>query len=549
MGQWDERRGAGSGFVIGVKTIAFGHARSLWRRRWWAAGVAWVFCLVGWTYVLTLPDTYQASARIYVDTDSMLRPLMRGIAVDSNILTQVDLIQRTLLSRPNLQRVSHMADLDLSARTPAETEEVMNELRQRTTVAGEGRNLFTISYQGPSRDSATRVVQSLLTVFVESNLGNSRQDIDSAKSFIDDQLRSYTQQLDDQDKKIADFKAQNVGYLPGDNNYGTKLQAAKDDLTKTQAELDDDQQQRAVLAKQLESVPRMVESINAPGMGAGPPLGGAPDTSLNSSGGPDPNARVAELEQKLRVLLETDTDQHPDVIHVKKLLAEAKQAAADAQKAADAAAATPASPIQGIKTSAPNPVYDQIQIQLVTLDTTIASLQSKLKREQAEVDKWQGLAKEVPEVAAQLQKLTRDYDVTKKAYDELLNRRESAKIGSDLETQTQTVQFRVVDPPAAPLKPVAPKRPLLLAVVLVGGLIAGGAFAFLLTQVDDAVLNVRQLKELVTLPVLGGISLVTTAEQKRQRMVGAVGFLAAMLGLVVVCVGIITVAGLTGPSA
>ena len=536
--------------MIGVKTIAFGHARALWRRRWWAAGVAWVFCLVGWTYVLTLPDTYQATTRIYVDTESMLRPLMRGIAVDSNILTQVDLIQRTLLSRPNLQRVSHMADLDLAARTPAETEDVLNNLRLRTTVAGEGRNLFTISYLGPSRDSATRVVQSLLTVFVESNLGNSRQDIDSAKSFIDDQLRNYTQQLDDQDKKIADFKAQNIGYLPGDSNYGTKLQAARDELTKTQAELDDDRQQRTVLAKQLEAVPRMVESINAPGVGgAGPPLGGAgPETSLTSSGGPDPAARVAELEQKLRVLLETDTDQHPDVLHVKKLLVEAKQAAADAQKQqADAAAG--AAPVQGIKTMTPNPVYDQVQIQLVTLDTTIASLESKLKRQQAEVEKWQGLAKEVPEVAAQLQKLTRDYDVTKKAYDELLNRRESAKIGSDLETQTQTVQFRVVDPPAAPLKPVAPKRPLLLAVVLVGGLIAGGAFAFLLTQIDDSVLSVRQLKELVALPVLGGISLVTTMEQKRQHMVGTLGFLAAMLGLVVVCIGIITVAGLTGSSA
>ena len=529
--------------MIGVKTIAFGHARSLWRRRWYAAGVAWVFCLVGWTYVLTLPDTYQATTRIYVDTESMLRPLMRGIAVDSNILTQVDLIQRTLLSRPNLQRVSHMADLDLAARTPAETEEVMNDLRRRTTVQGEGRNLFTITYQGPSRDSATRVVQSLLTVFVESNLGNSRQDIDSAKSFIDDQLRNYTQQLDDQDKKIADFKAQNLGYLPGDNNYGTKLELAKEDLAKTQAELDDDRQQRTVLAKQLEAVPRMVESVNA-GPGAGPPLGGGPD--LNSSGGPDPAARIAELQQKLRVLLETDTEQHPDVVHVKKLLEQAQQEQAAAQKSD---AATPAAPVTGIKTMAPNPVYDQIQIQLVTLDTTIASLESKLKRNQAAVDKWQGLAKEVPEVAAQLQKLTRDYDVTKKAYDELLNRRESAKIGSDLETQTQTVQFRVVDPPAAPLRPVAPKRPLLLAVVLIGGMIAGGAFAFLLTQVDDSILSVRQLKELVPLPVLGGVSLVTTDGQKRQRVVGTLGFLAAALGLVVVCVGIIALAGLTGSSA
>jgi polysaccharide chain length determinant protein (PEP-CTERM system associated) len=527
--------------VIGVKTIAFGHARSLWRRRWHAAGVAWVFCLAGWAYVLTLPNAYEATTRIYVDTESMLRPLMRGIAVDSNILTQVDLIQRTLLSRPNLQRVSHMADLDLAAHSPADIEEVINDLRRRTLVTGEGRNLFTISYTGPSRETATRVVQSLLTVFVESNLGNSRQDIDSAKSFIDDQLRNYTQLLDEADKRVADFKAKNLGYLPGDSNYGTKLEQAREDLAKTQAELDDNRQQREVLAKQLAGVPRVVESINAGPGSAGPPIGGGPDISGGSG---DAATRVAELERKLRGLLENFTDQHPDVVRTKKLIEQAKQDAAAAQ-ASDA----PAAPITGIKTTAPNPVYDQIQIQLVTLDTNIASLESRLKRNQAAVEKWQGLAKEVPEIAAQLSKLNRDYDVTKKAYDELLNRRESAKIGSDLQTQTQTVQFRVVDPPAAPLKPVAPKRPLLLAVVLIGGLIAGGAFAFLLTQIDDSILTVRQLKELVPLPVLGGISLVTTAAQKRQRFVGALGFVAASLGLVVICVGIIAIQGLIGLGA
>jgi polysaccharide chain length determinant protein (PEP-CTERM system associated) len=530
--------------VIGVKTIALGHARSLWRRRWHAAGVAWVFCLAGWAYVLTLPNSYEATTRIYIDTESMLRPLMRGIAVDSNILTQVDLIQRTLLSRPNLQRVSHMADLDLAAHSPSEIEEVINDLRRRTVVTGEGRNLFTISYTGPSRETATRVVQSLLTVFVESNLGNSRQDIDSAKSFIDDQLRSYTQALDEQDKKLADFKSKNIGYLPGDSNYGSRLDQAREDLAKTQAELDDNRNQREVLAKQLATVPRLVESVNAPGeFGAGPPIGGA----IAGGGlgvGDDAASRVADLERKLRTLLENDTEQHPDVIRTKRLLEQARQDAANSVQP-DA----PAAPIQGIRTTAPNPVYDQLQIQLVTLDTNIASLESKLKRQQGAVEKWQGLAKEVPEVAAQLQKLTRDYDVTKKAYDELLNRRESAKIGSDLQTQTQTVQFRVVDPPAAPLKPVAPKRPLLLAVVLIAGLIMGGAFAFLLTQIDDSILTVRQLKELVSLPVLGGISLVTTAAQKRQRFVGALGFVAASLGLVVICVGIIAIQGLIGLGA
>jgi len=430
-----------------------------------------------------------------------------------------------------------MADLDLAAHSPSEIEEVIGDLRRRTLVTADSRNLFTISYTGPGRDTATRVVQSLLTVFVESNLGNSRQDIDSARTFIDEQLRQYTQLLDEQDRRIADFKAKNIGYLPGESNYGSKLDQAREELAKTQAELDDDRNQRAVLTQQLAMVPRVVESINAgPGeFGAGPPLGGG---TGGPSLGDDSVSRIAELDRKLRTLLETFTDQHPDVVRTKKLLEQAKEKAAAAQ-----APQAPSAPLRGIKTTAPNPVYDQLQIQLVTLDTNIASFESKLKRQQADVEKWKGLAKEVPEVGAQMQKLMRDYEVTRKAYDEMLNRRESAKVGSDLQTQAQTVQFRIVDPPTAPITPAAPKRSLLLAVVLVGGLVAGGAFAILLGQLDDSISTLRQLKELVPIPVLGSISLVTTHVERRQQFVRTLGFLGASFGLVAAYAGVAMILG------
>jgi polysaccharide chain length determinant protein (PEP-CTERM system associated) len=536
--------------VLSVKTIALTYARKLWRRRWFAAGAAWVFCLIGWGYVIYLPNIYEAKARIYVDTDSMLRPLMRGIAVDTNILTQVDLMQRTLLSRPNLQKVSHMADLDLVAHTPAQGEEVINDLRRRTLVSGEGRNLFTLSYTGESRDTATKVVQSLLTVFVESNLGNSRKDLLSARNFIDEQLRDYARQLDAAEKRVADFKAKNLGFLPGESNYNTRLDMAKEELTKTQDELDDDRHKRDELTRQLATVPKMVDSISSgpDEFGAGPPLAGPADaTGIPST---DSSLRVAELEQKIRTLLENYTDQHPDVIRARRLLDQAKQQAKEEQEKLEKSAAgksdTPALGPRERRTTAPNPVYDQLQLQLVQLETTIASLESRVKRNQSEVERWQGLAKSVPEVAAEMAKLTRDYDVTKRAYDELLNRRESAKIGSDLETQTQTVQFRIVDPPEAPSVPVAPKRPLLLAVVLIGGLVAGGAFAFLLAQVDDSVLTVRQLKDVVPLPVLGAISMVTTPLQKRRRFFEAMSFVAACVVLVMVFAGIISIEALRG---
>lgn len=532
--------------MIGISNVALIHARSLWRRRWHGLAVTWLICVLGWAFVLYLPNQYEAKARIYVDTESLLRPLLRGIAIDTSMLTQVDVMQRTLLSRPNLQNVSRMADLDLASQTPAETEAAIAQLRQRIVLSAEGRNLFSLSYAGPSRDTATKVVQALLSVFVESNLGNSRKDMVSARTFIDDQLRDYAAQLDLAEKRLAEFKAANLGFLPGENNYNTKLDLARQDYEKVRADLDENRRKRDELAKQLALVPRYTDSFLAdPGVfGAGPPLGGT-----DAGATPEENLRVVELERKLKALLENYTDLHPDVVRTRRQLEQARQEALQAQKirAAQAPPNMPSVDPRARRSTVPNPVYEQLQLQLVAQDSSIASLESRVVRTKAEVEKWEKLAKSVPEVGAEMSKLTRDYDVIKKAYDELLNRRESAKIGSDMETQTQTVQFRVVDPPQASLAPVAPKRGLLLLVVLLGGVMAGGAFAFLLAQIDDSVMTVRQLKEIVSVRVLGAISLANAASGANRRRASVATFAALCLGLMVVYFGILSFEIFAGP--
>lgn len=532
----------------GAKSLVIAQIRSIWRRRWYAALVAWLFCLVGWGYVASMPNVFEAKARIYVDTDSMLRPLMRGIAMDSNLVSQIDLMQRTLLSRPNLQKVVHLADLDLVTRSPADSAEIIDDLRRRVSVASEGRNLFTLSYIGPDRAVGTKVVQSLLNVFVESNLGSSRQDLQSARTFIDDQVRDYAQKLDEAEKRMADFKAKNIGFLPGDSSYGAKLDAAQQELTKTRESLDDNRRQRDELQKQIAQVPKSIETVSSgPGaFGPGPPLSSGDDTA---SLGTDPNVRVATLQQRLNDLLEIYTDQHPDVIRVKKQLAQAKREADEAKaKAAEGGDTANVDP-RATRSTAPNPIYEQLTLQLVSINTTIASLESRVKRGQEEVAKWQTLAKSVPEVAAEMAKLNRDYDVTKRSYEELLSRREAAKIGGDIETQTQTVQFRIVDPPNAPPVPVAPNRILFFSAVLFAGIAAGGAFAFVLAQMDDSIKTVNELRELVAHPVLGMVSMASALPQRRWQTVGNAGFVMACLGLVLVYAGMLSVVLMKAPHA
>ena len=546
--------------MFNARAVVSRYARALWRRRWFGLAVAWAVCIVGWAFVMRLPDLYEAKARVYVDTNSMLRPLMNGIAVDPNLLSQVDIMQRTLLSAPNLQKVSHATDLDLTARTPAESDAIVEGLRQHVSIDSQGQNLFSIAYTGPNRDTAIKVVQSLLNVFVEGNLGNSRQDIASAQRFIDEQLRSYEKQLDETDQQIANFRAANLGALPGDSSYASRLDAARQKLAGTQGELEENKQKRQAIADEVSSVPQLVDSYMSgsdPDIGIGPPLAfdnaGGPNISSSGSNKADTGIpttvdvqeRVTLLKRRLDALLADYTDQYPDVINVKRQLADAEARLAATKK--DDKGKGPNTPPVGPGTRhsmVPNPVYQQLQLQLVTLDATIASLQTRAQRETEDVNKWDGLAKSVPEVGAQLAKLTRDHDVIKKAYDDLLTRRESAKIGSDMASQTQSVQFRIIDPPAAPPEPVAPKRGLLLSAVLIGGIVAGMAFAYLLMQIDDAVITVRELREFAAIPVLGSVRRVTIAGPSKRHLFVVGGFATLTIALLVAFLSLLSFAGL-----
>src|SRR5579872_7351939 len=95
---------------------------SIWRKRWIALGIAWVLCISGWFAVAAIPNQYEASARVYVDSDAVLTPLLRGLALDNTPTSQLELLQHTVLSRPNLEKLISKTDLELQVSGPADLE-------------------------------------------------------------------------------------------------------------------------------------------------------------------------------------------------------------------------------------------------------------------------------------------------------------------------------------------------------------------------------------------------------------------------------------------
>jgi uncharacterized protein involved in exopolysaccharide biosynthesis len=542
--------------------------KAAWRYRWAAVALAWIICGAGWAFVYTIPNSYEASARLYVDADAILTPLLRGLAVDNSLGSQLDVLQRTLLSRPNLEKLVSNTDLDLSITGPADLEAMVSGLGTAIKITPQTRNLFTITYRNTNPKLAFDVVQTILTTFIESKTGNNRSEMENAGLFLQQQIGTYERQLRDAEKKRADFRAKYLDLLPMGETGATGLDAAQDKVRQLQGTLADTLSKRDMLNRELASTPAMVVTdTNAAG-------GGAPGSPAAIA----LNPRVVDAQRALDELLITRTDSHPDVVLARKHLDEIKASVAreanevDTQTAAARAAAAkknaPPKPPAGAKPAAgatagsgaplsagagaaaaaadaaakdkdaaaansrsvPNPVYEQLKVRMFETESSLSSLQRQIADATHERDRLDEMARSAPGIQAEYINLNRDYDVLQTNYKELLGRREQMKIGSAADADADKIKIQVIDPPQVPQNPVAPKRTMLISAVLAIGIAGGAALAVLLVQFDQSFHTIDELRDL-GLPVAGGISLLNVAVTRgRLASVFAFGMALVLLG-------------------
>jgi polysaccharide chain length determinant protein (PEP-CTERM system associated) len=500
---------------------------AIWRRRAYVVVSAWVVCTAGWLFVAQIPNKYEATARIYVDTQTMLNTLMRGIAADTDVVQQINMIRQTLISRPNMEKVVRMTDLDLQAKNDADLEKIVNEVKDKIKLTATGINLFNLSYENADPQVAKKVVQSLLTLFVEENIGANRKDLAGTRRFLDEQISKYEADLNAAEQRQAEFQEKNLGFLPGANaNYFATLQAARSDLAIADAGLREARLQRAELDKQLTGIPPFITATG----GIGPPIGGASS---------DINQRIAMKQRRLDELLERGyKEEHPDVKLMRETIADLRKENAKNQMAiqnGDQAA------LQSAGNVVPNPIFEQIKIRSIEQQTQIATLQDRYDQKRAEVQRLEEMSQRVPAVEAELARLNRDYTTIKENYQKLLQRRESARLAQDLETKSDGVQIRVIDPPDVPRVPSSPKRLLLVSGVLLIGLGVGILVAFMLSQIHSTFNTTKRLEDVIGLPVLGSVTVILTEQEKQQQQRNLLAFGVGLVGLFLAYGGVVTI--------
>ncbi|WP_286270954.1 XrtA system polysaccharide chain length determinant [Thalassotalea hakodatensis] len=469
---------------------ALDYLKGIWLKRRYIIVATWIICPFAWVVISQMDDVYESEAKVYADTQSILRPLLRGLTVETNPNEQISYMVRTLLSRENLERITRMTDLDVQVQTSDEYENLIISLKDDIEIQKAGReNYFTISYSNKDPEMAKNVVQSALTVFIENTLGENRSESDTAQKFLDTQIKEYENRLLADEAKLTEFKQKYSNVLPNQfGGYYEKLNNSKENLKSIELILSETQSQLKNALTQLgQNKSETQEQSNS-----------IVDSNTVTTSFDE---RIEELESMLDSLLLKYTEKHPDVIEVQNRLAHLT-GQRDKEIKEYLAARDSSSTIS----LSQNPVIQSLQIQINQLENQIASIKVRRDNYAKEVEDLENKIHILPEIEAELTGLNRGYEITKTKYEELLQRKETAQLAKQADETTSKINFRVIDQPRAPKDPSGPPRILFLIGSTIFAFGLGIALSLLFSQINPVVTSRGQVTRETGIPVFGVVS-------------------------------------------
>ena len=493
--------------------------RALVRFRWTALLVATLVSFGGWAYVYQLQDVYEGRARVFVDSNRVLGPLLKGLAVQPNVQQRVSLMSRTLLNRPNLEKLIRTADLGTEAVTELERERLLNGVRSRITLSGTRGNasLYNVSYRDSERERARRVVQALLNIFIEETIGDKRQDSQTAQEFLDQQIAILERRLADSERRLSEFKRENSGKTPGEaGGYYARLEDARSRSRATRLGLAEARNRAELLAQRV--------ARESPTLRGDAVLGASP-TQLKL------RARRDELD----ALLVRYTERHPRVSQLRATIAALETQAEAERENPPGLSSSPGAPLIA------NPTYQQMRAGLTEAEARVAELEVRVLEYDRQVEELETTVESIPRIEAQLQQLDRDYEVVRTQYETLLQRRESARLSDDVEQNVDDIQFRVIDPPFVPVLPSAPKKWLLSAGVFAASLVAGAAVALALSLLRPVYYAPETVAARTGRVPLGSVSRWLDSRDRVAAKVGWIAYVGALGTLALLCLLVVMV--------
>lgn len=477
--------------ALPLERLPFELLRELRRYRWAAIGlfalVSFAVLAVGFVY----PYQYRSEVVIFVDDQNIIRPLMEGSAEITEISDQASSARELLYSRRVLEKLTESDRVfpDVDDYSTERLERLYEKMRGNISVKAQGDSYFAIRYQGGDPRESFLIAQRLGQLFLEESNRRKREESRNAFEFIDKQVKSYEQQISKTEQELKEFLSTNTEGTEDEANQ--RMAQLRRDIESAELELEEVEAQERSLEQQIETMPST--------MGSG---GGSSDGGLTE--------RINSMEERLDELKLRYEDSYPDVVSLERQIEELKQRREQMQ----------AGEMQPIDDSGLmfNPVYQEIKTDLSRVRTKKESLRTRISALKRRLSQQEQRMQLIQGNKAQRSELTRDLQVNREIYNDLLKRRERARVSMSLDVEGQGLSHEIHEQARYPISPTGLQFRTFASVGWLLGLLAPIGLLVGLLQIDPRVRSTKQMQDALGIPLLGSIPLVWTPfERRRER--------------------------------
>jgi len=428
-------------------------------------------------------------------------------------------MQLLMFTKENLEEIIKTSKLDKTIKNDRDRETLIQNLKKDIKINGGSDEIFNISYEANDPVVAKNVVQAVLSVFdiqAALKINNGGKE---AKDFIQSQIDSYEARLKQAEKAKADFMQANIGLLP--DEHGSSI----NDVKLIDKQLDDANLQFNEALSRKKVLEGQLQEIK--------------DDEMEWIGSEDDqypeDEIIKELNEKISDLRRKFTDQYPEIVQLKKQIAELE--IQRQKKVEERARLGNELDVKVIKT---NPYVQSIKIALNQAETEVASAQVRIDELKHRKEQIGNELKSRISIGTALQDLNRDYETIKTNYEKLLASKEQIVMTEGVGDQ-ESLKFKIEDAPNVPLQASSPKRKLLFSAVFAGGIILGLGTAFLLYFIRPAIMSTSQVRLITGLPILGSVSMKTSPGLKAKNKMEFLRYGYSALGLVFIYAGLMVI--------
>ncbi|PIQ37949.1 MAG: hypothetical protein COW59_04430 [Lysobacterales bacterium CG17_big_fil_post_rev_8_21_14_2_50_64_11] len=441
---------------------------------------------------IALPKRYSATTSILVEQSNIIGPLMEGRAVPTGVVNRAGIARQVAFSRKVMNEILEAGGWLAEQPSALERDKLSERISDRTDISNPRPNLIQITYTDPDPKRAFVVTEKFAELVINESLATKERESRDAYEFIDSQVRQYHAKLTEAEANLERYRRENPDARPGiDADVNARIGELRRQIETSRMELVDLQSTEASLRSQLS---------------------GESEISMVQTRAGQFRARLAELQSERDRLLLNYTEQHPDVVRTQHQIADLQEDLRREDERAQTRLTDAPTVLDG--SASYNPLYGELKSKLADVGSRSAAALSRIATGETMLAQEIERSGRIAASESSLAELTRDYEVNRDLYQDLLKRRENARVSMNLDAERRGLSFRIQEPATVPLRPSGLR---LLHVASAGLLLAIAtplALLFGLIKFDPRVRSALRIEREAGLPLLGSVPSYRTRVQR-----------------------------------